>query len=254
MPFPRQPVDPAWGPLIAEWKKRQADMAARAVEAPLNPLPRLVAGADLALSPDREWALAAVVVYDRETRSVVETAHGSARILYPYIPGYLGFREGPALEAAFRKIRSPFGAAIFDGMGKAHPRRCGIAVQMGVTLGIPSIGIGKSRLFGTHREPAPEAGSSEPLWYREERLGTVLRTKDRVKPVYVSVGNLTDLESAVALALACRAGYRLPEPTRLADREAARFKAAWTGAPRVSGQALDGPADLGQMMSPMPGV
>jgi deoxyribonuclease V len=254
MPFPRRPVDPAWLPLIAEWKLRQAEMAGRAVEAPLDPLPRLVAGADVALSPDREWALAAVVVYDRETRSIVETAHGAARILYPYIPGYLGFREGPALEDAFRKIRAPFGVAMFDGMGKAHPRRCGIAVQMGVTLGIPSIGVGKSRLYGTHREPAPEAGCAEPLWDRGERLGTVLRTKDRVKPVYVSVGNRADLESAVALVLSCGAGYRLPEPTRLADREAARFKAGWTGIAVDSGQALDGPPDLGQVMLPMPGV
>lgn len=228
MAYIRPPLDPKWLPLMEAWRARQHELADRVVETPLRPLPRLIAGADAALSPDKEWVLAAVVVWDRETRSVVETAHGSARIEYPYIPGYLGFREGPALLDAFSRIRSPFEAAMFDGMGRAHPRRCGIAVQMGVTLGIPAIGVGKSRLYGTHREPAPEAGSSEPLWDRRERIGVVLRTKDRVKPVYVSVGNKADLDTAVELTLACRAGYRLPEPTRLADKEAALAKVGWT--------------------------
>jgi deoxyribonuclease V len=120
-------------------------------------------------------------------------------------------------------------------MGKAHPRRCGIAVQMGVTLGVPAAGVGKSRLFGTHREVGPEAGDREPLRHGAETLGMVLRTKARVKPVYVSVGNLCDLDSAVRAVEACLAGYRLPEPTRLADREAARFKAEWEAPAGASG-------------------
>ncbi|MDB5106617.1 MAG: endonuclease [Fibrobacteres bacterium] len=231
MPAPRPIVDPAWAPLMESWRERQRELAALAVEKPLRPLPRLVAGADSALSPDKEWVLAAVVVWDRETRRVIEIAHGAARAELPYIPGYLGFREGPALLAAFREIRSPVEAVLFDGMGKAHPRRCGIAVQMGVTLDIPSIGVGKSRLFGSHREPGPAAGSSEPLTAGSggsvERIGEVLRTKDGVKPIYVSVGHRADLETALELVRACAGGYRLPEPTRLADKEAARFKAAW---------------------------
>jgi deoxyribonuclease V len=212
---------------MAEWRARQHEMAARIVEVPLSPLPRLIAGADAALSPDKQWVLAAVVVWDRETRATVETARGAAPVRYPYIPGYLGFREAPALEAAFRALAGPFDAAMFDGMGKAHPRRCGIAAQMGVTLDIPAIGVGKSRLCGTHREPPAEAGGREPLWDKQERIGMVLRTKNKVKPVYVSVGNRADLETAVELVRACGGGYRLPEPTRLADREAARFKTEW---------------------------
>jgi deoxyribonuclease V len=212
---------------MTEWRARQKELAARALELPLRPMPRLVAGADAALSPDREWVLAAVVVWDRKTREVIEIAHGSARAEYPYIPGYLGFRESPALKDAFRRITAPFEAVLFDGMGKAHPRRCGIAVQMAVTLDVPGIGVGKSRLYGVHEEPGPEAGSMAPLMDRDERIGTVLRTKNKVKPLYISVGHRADLESAVELVRACDGGYRLPEPTRLADREAARFKREW---------------------------
>ena len=225
MGYFRQPVDPAFAPLMQEWRARQCELAARIEERPLAEVPRLIAGADSALSPDKSRILSAVVVWDREERRVVEVAHGEAPARYPYIPGYLSFREAPALEAAFRAAKSPFGLVLFDGMGKAHPRRCGIAAHMGVILGVPAVGVGKSRLFGRHGEVGPAPGAREPLLDKGEILGMVLRTKVRVKPVYVSVGNLCDLESAVRAVEACLSGYRLPEPTRLADHEAALFKA-----------------------------
>lgn len=227
MGFSRPPLDPAFAPLMEEWRAHQLALASRIRERPLAEVPRFIAGADSALSPDKAWILSAVVVWDREGERVVEIAHGSAPARYPYIPGYLSFREAPALEAAFREVKSPFGLALFDGMGKAHPRRCGIAAHMGVTLGIPAAGVGKSRLYGRHREVGPEPGAREPLLDKGEVLGMALRTKARTKPVYVSVGNLCDLDSAMRAVEACLAGYRLPEPTRLADREAARFKAEW---------------------------
>jgi deoxyribonuclease V len=231
MAYFRPPVDPAFGPLLEEWRARQRELAARIEERPLAGTPRLIAGADSALSPDKAWILSAVVVWDRKTGRIVEVARGAEPARYPYIPGFLSFREAPALEAAFRKLKSPVGLVLFDGMGKAHPRRCGIAAHMGVTLRLPSVGVGKSRLFGRHREVGPEPGDRAPLLDKEEILGMVLRTKLRVKPVYVSVGNLCDLDSALRAVEACLAGYRLPEPTRLADREAARFKAEWRGNP-----------------------
>jgi deoxyribonuclease V len=230
MAFARTPPDPAFAPLMEEWRSRQRELAARIVERPLAEVPRLIAGADSALSPDKAWILSAVVIWDRESKRIVETARGAAPARYPYIPGYLSFREAPALEAAFREVKSPFGLALFDGMGLAHPRRCGIAVHMGVTLGLPSAGVGKSRLYGRHGEVGPEPGDREPLSDRAGLLGMALRTKARANPVYVSVGNLCDLDSALRAVDACLAGYRLPEPTRLADREAARFKAEWRGA------------------------
>jgi deoxyribonuclease V len=229
MAYFRSPADPAYAPLMEAWRARQLELASRIEERPWPEVPRLIAGADSALSPDKAWILSAVVIWDREARRVVEVARGAAPARYPYIPGFLSFREAPALEAAFREVKSPFGLALFDGMGKAHPRRCGIAAHMGVTLRIPAVGVGKSRLYGGHREVGPEAGAREPLMDKGEILGMVLRTKPRVKPVYVSVGNLCDLDSALRAVEACLAGYRLPEPTRLADREAARFKAEWRG-------------------------
>jgi deoxyribonuclease V len=221
------PVPDELRPLLAEWRERQAELASQVIVRPLRPLPRFVAGADLALSPDGAWMLAAAVVYDREARAVVETSRGSARLVHPYIPGYLGFREGPALLDAIGRLRSPYGAILFDGMGIAHPRRCGIAVQMAVTLDVPGVGVGKSRLWGRYREPAATAGSYEPLWDGQEQIGVVLRTKNNVNPLFISVGHKVDLDSARELVMACCAGYRLPEPTRLADKEAARSKVGW---------------------------
>lgn len=229
---PFQP-DPALRPLMEEWRRIQADLASRVVVRPLRPLPRMVAGVDSAISPDGSHILSAAIVWDRELKAAVAVSHASAPLVHPYIPGYLGFREGPAVLEALRGLRVPYEAVLFDGMGIAHPRRCGIAVQVAVTLDIPGIGVGKSRLYGTHREPGTLAGDAEPLWDGRDQIGWVLRTRERVRPVYVSVGHKADLDSSRDLVMGCCAGYRLPEPTRLADREVAAFKAAWQ-APVVS--------------------
>lgn len=220
--------DPSLIPLMEGWRRIQVDLASRAVFRPLRPLPRFVAGVDCALSRDQSHALSAAVVWDREARTLVEVAHGSAPLVHPYLPGYLGFREGPAALAALAALNHPFGALLCDGMGIAHPRRCGIAVQVAVTLDIPGIGIGKSRLYGRHEEPGPAAADAVPLWdprARGEQIGWVLRTRARVRPIYVSPGHRADLETSLELAKACGGGLRLPEPTRLADREVAAFKA-----------------------------
>jgi deoxyribonuclease V len=220
---------------MEEWRRIQEELASRVRVEPLRPLPRFVAGVDVAISRDGGWMLSAAVIWDRETRAAVETVHAYAPLPHPYIPGYLGFREGPAVLAAIRALESPFGAILFDGMGAAHPRRCGIAVQMAVALDMPGVGVGKSRLFGTHAEPGPRAGDAVPLMDGPEQIGWVLRTRDKVRPVYVSVGHRADLDSSLDLVKGCLAGYRLPEPTRLADRQVAEFKARWE-APRPLAQ------------------
>lgn len=225
--------DPSLVPLREEWRGIQLELAARARFHPLRPLPRYVAGVDCALSRDQGHALSAAVVWDREAEAVVEAAHGSAPLIHPYIPGYLGFREGPAVLAALAALEHPFGALLCDGMGIAHPRRCGIAVQVGVALDIPCVGIGKRRLYGVHGEPGPEPGDAVPLRdprADEEPIGWVLRTRAGVRPVYVSPGHRIDLDASLELAKACCAGLRLPEPTRLADREVAAFKARFAPA------------------------
>ncbi len=208
---------------LEQWKATQRDLAARMVVAPLDPLPRFVAGADCAFSPDKRTAFAAAVVYDRVERRVVEVAHAAEPVGAPYVPGFLSFREGPAVLAALRSLRHAFGVVCFDGQGYAHPRRCGLAVHMAVTLGVPGVGVAKSRYIGTFAEPGRAAGSVVPLMDKGEQIGVVLRTRAGVNPLFVSVGHRVDLPSAVALVLDC-CKVRVPEPTRQADAEVAKLK------------------------------
>lgn len=211
-------------PLIGRWKAEQDALRQKMIVRPLRPLPRFVAGADVAFSGDKETAYAAAVVYDREERRIVEVAHAAAPVGAPYVPGFLSFREGLALLEAIGRLKHTFGVICFDGQGYAHPRRCGLATHLAVTLDVPGIGVGKSRLIGTYAEPAVEGGSYSPLMDRGEQVGVVLRTKDGTNPVFVSVGHRVDLDSAVELVLACRTRYRIPEPTRQADAEVAKLK------------------------------
>ena len=213
-----------WSGLIEQWKARQNELRARLVVAPLAPLPRFVAGADGAFTSDKRFVLAAAVVYDRVARRVIEVAHACRPAEVPYIPGFLAFREGPGVIEALGKLTHPYGAICFDAHGYAHPRRCGLATYLGIQLDRPSIGVAKSRLIGTFTDPAPAAGSSSPLTDRDEQIGTVLRTRDRTRPLFVSVGHRVELDSARQLVLACCTRYRVPEPTRQADIEVAKLK------------------------------
>lgn len=185
---------------------------------------RLIAGLDAAFSADGQRCLSAVVLWDAQAQQVIEQATAAAPLTFPYIPGLLSFREAPALLAALRKLRHAPDALMCDGQGIAHPRRLGIASHVGLLCGLPAIGCAKSRLIGEHADPARRRGSSTPLLDGEEEIGEVLRTQDGVRPLYVSVGHLCDLSTARALVLACATKYRLPEPTRLADRLVAAAK------------------------------
>ena len=219
--------------LIRQWKAEQIEMRRRLVVRALEPLPRFVAGADAAYSADKTTVLAAAVVYDRLERRIVEIAHAVRPVEYPYIPTFLSFREGPAVLQAIRSLKHEFGVVCFDGQGFAHPRRCGLASHMSIVLDVPGVGVAKSRLIGTFDDPAPEAGSASPLMDKGEQIGLVLRTRDRVNPLFVSIGHRVDLASAAALVLACCTKYRIPEPTRQADIEVAMLKrqTASTAAP-----------------------
>jgi deoxyribonuclease V len=183
---------------------------------------RLVAGADLAFERSRAVCIAGVVVWDVASRAVVEQQVARAELTFPYVPGLLSFREAPALIAALRRIRCEPDLFMFDGQGLAHPRRFGLACHLGLILDRPSIGVAKSVLLGTRDEPGRRRGSRAPLMDRGERLGDALRTRDRVKPVYVSIGHRISLDAAVDATLACCTRYRLPEPTRLADHLVSR--------------------------------
>jgi deoxyribonuclease V len=193
---------------------------------PLDPIPRFVAGADAAFSPDKRTVHAVAVVYDRVERRILEIARASRPIEFPYVPTFLSFRESPALLDAIAKLTNEWGVICFDGHGYAHPRRCGLATHLSVTLDRPGVGIAKSRLIGTFKDPPLAAGSSSPLMDGDEQIGLVLRTRQNVKPLFISIGHRIDLDSAAKLALACIDRYRVPEPTRQADIEVTKTRVA----------------------------
>ena len=218
--------DPGWNALVQEWKATQSRLRQRMIVTPLEPLPRFVAGADCAFSADKQTIFAAAVIYDREAEKIVEVAHAVLAAEFPYIPGFLSFREGPAVKQAIGALKHEFGAILFDGQGFAHPRRCGIATHLAIELDRPGVGVGKSRLIGEFTNPAAKAGSTAPLLNGDEQIGVVLRTQKNVRPIFVSIGHRVDLDSAINLVLACCARYRIPEPTRQADIEVAKLKRA----------------------------
>jgi deoxyribonuclease V len=217
-------IDPAWAGLIEQWKATQRNLHERLIVQPLGELPRFVAGADAAFSADKRTIFAAAVVYDRIEKRIIEVGHAVQEEDIPYVPGFLSFREGPAVLEAIRKLKHEFGVICFDGQGIAHPRRCGLATHLAVTLDRPGVGVAKSRLIGTYKEPGSKAGATSPLMDKGEQIGVVLRTQDGVRPLFISVGHRVDLASAKELVLACCTRYRLPEPTRQADIEVAKLK------------------------------
>ncbi len=181
---------------------------------------QMVAGVDVSVV--NNVSQAAVVVLTYPDLQVIETVRAQAPTPFPYIPGLLSFREGPVLVEAFSKLEHEPDVLIFDGMGIMHPRKLGIASHMGLWLDKPTIGCGKTRLLGLYQEPPAQKGAFSPLIYRRERLGVVLRTRENVKPVFISVGHRATLESAVQLVLHCTTRYRLPEPSRAAHNAAGR--------------------------------
>ena len=184
---------------------------------------RYIAGVDAAFSTDNKCCLAAVVLWDRKNHTPVEQHFAWRRLTFPYIPGLLTFREAPAIIEALRRLQRAPDVLLCDGQGIAHPRRFGIACHLGILTELPAIGCAKSRLIGKYREPGPEKGSISPLVDGEERLGSVVRTRNRVKPVFVSVGHRIDLATAEQTVLACAIRFRLPEPIRLADQLAGKY-------------------------------
>ena len=184
--------------------------------------PRRIVGLDCAFSgPD---ILAVAVVWDVELGRVVETRGARRPLSFPYVPGLLSCREVPVLLAVLRRVQTKFDALMCDGQGVAHPRRFGLASHLGVILQRPAMGCAKSRLVGTHQPVGELRGDATPLMDGPERIGTVLRTRDGVRPLFVSPGHLCDHDNSVAWVLACGGGYRMPEPTRLADRLVASYK------------------------------
>lgn len=187
---------------------------------------RFVAGVDAAFgsSGDGPICIAAAVVWDQEEQTAVEERLARHKLTFPYVPGLLSFREAPAVLAALRKIQTTVDVVLCDGHGLAHPRRFGLACHVGVLCGLPTVGCAKSLLVGRHGPVATHRGARAALVHEGEMVGSVLRTRAGVRPVYVSIGHNTDLKTAERIVLRAAVRFRLPEPIRLADWLVARAK------------------------------
>jgi deoxyribonuclease V len=208
----------------SEARAIQGELAPRVMAGPPLDLARVryVAGADV--STQGEWGYATVVVLSFPGLSVVEARGFEAPLTFPYVPGLLAFREIPLIVGALEAVESEVDAMVFDAHGLAHPRGMGLASHLGLFLDAPTVGCAKSRLVGEYEEPGQEKGSTTDLVYREKVVGRVVRTREGISPVYVSVGNRIDLRSAVELVLRCCTKYRLPETTRQAHNAANKLR------------------------------
>lgn len=177
-----------------------------------------IAGVDMGFEEDGTVSRAAVVVLNFPSLQLHEQAIARRPTTFPYIPGFLSFREVPAVLDALEKISTTPDLILCDGQGIAHPRRFGIACHLGVLLDIPTIGVAKSWLIGEHKELPQEKGCWQALHHRGEIIGAVVRSRTAVKPIYVSSGHKISLPTAIDYVLRCTTKYRLPETTRLSDQ------------------------------------
>lgn len=184
---------------------------------------KYIAGIDIALTPDG-MGYCIIAVFTFPQLELCEEVFSSDPITFPYVPGLLSFREGPLVIKAYEKLHIKPDLLIFDGQGIAHPRRCGIASHLGVILDVPSIGCAKSRLCGTYTEPGPNKGDRAYLYDKDEIIGVVLRTRTRVKPVFVSPGHKVGIDEAADIIMQCTDNYRVPLPTRYAHCRVGEYK------------------------------
>ncbi len=235
-----------WNVSYAEARRLQQQLAEKVSFKPLRKQPGLIAGIDCAFADRGKTIIAVAVVLRRASNhststcrqneeplfEIVETADASQKVVFPYIPGLLSFREAPACIAAVEKLSEQPDLFLIDGQGIAHPRRLGLASHLGLFLDKPTIGCAKSRLTGTFDEPPLEKGSYTLLkdkarndaTNKTETIGAVVRTRTNIKPLFISVGHKCSLEDAIILTLACTIRYRLPEPTRLAHQLVSKLK------------------------------
>ena len=190
----------------------------------LKKRPEFVGGLDCSLDKRRGLIFASAIVFSFPELERVETAGAQLPLEFPYVPGLLSFREAPVYLEAIKKVQTPVDLWLIDGQGIAHPRRLGLASHLGLFLNTPTIGCAKSRLIGTYDEVGTEKGNYSDLYDKDEHIGAVVRTRDNVKPLFISPGHLCSIDDAIKLTLACTTKYRLPEPTRIAHQTVGKLK------------------------------
>ena len=204
-----------WPGNIAQAKIIQEHLRAKVKIVRLKKKPRFIAGVDGAFSERRVFAAACLFSYP-DLEFIAETT-AVARITFPYVPGFLSFREGPAIIHAVERLKTKPDLILVDGQGIAHPRGIGIASHIGVLLDIPTIGCAKSRLIGRFSEPGLKKGRWSPLLHEGKIIGAVLRTRDGIRPLFVSPGHRISFVDSIDIVLACTRHYRISEPLRRAD-------------------------------------
>lgn len=210
----------------AALKAQQLSLAAEVVGEGLSRdfSPGFIAGGDVGFEQQGTIARGVIVVLRWPGLEIVEHRIARVPVTLPYIPGFLSFRECPALLAAWQQLTHRPDLLLIDGQGIAHPRGLGVASHIGVLADVPTIGIAKSRLYGEYSPLEEGAGACQPLYCHHQQAGWVLRSKIRCNPLFISVGHRVSVDMALFWTQQCLRGYRLPEPTRLADGIASRRK------------------------------
>lgn len=215
----------SWNMTPREAIALQKELRARLVLEDQSGTIRTIAGCDMAIDERTNSGIGGIILYTFPGMKEIERRYVLGRLEFPYVPGLLSFREAPVLLELFRGLTYEPDLIIFDGQGIAHPRGVGIASHMGLWLNKPTIGCAKSRLYGSFAEPGEKRGSMSPLATDDgARIGTVLRTRDGCRPVFISPGHLVSVQSSVDVILKCLDGFRIPKPTREADKYVAEVK------------------------------
>ncbi|MGB5636901.1 MAG: deoxyribonuclease V [Waterburya sp.] len=207
-----------WVKTLAEAKTIQEQLRHQVIDSDCLGKVRYVAGVDIGFENNYAISQAAIAVLTYPELELVEQKIARIPTTFPYVPGYLSFREIPAILAVLQRVEITPDLILCDGQGFAHPRRFGLACHLGVLLDMPTIGVAKSLFIGHHESVPLTKGSWQPLMDNEETIGVVLRSRTKVKPIYVSIGHKISLPTAVNYVMGCLTKYRLPETTRWADK------------------------------------
>ena len=207
-----------WVKTVTEAKEIQEQLRHQVITQDCLGEVKYVAGVDIGFEDNFAISKAAVVVLSYPELELIDRAIARIPTAFPYVPGYLSFREIPAILAALPQLTIKPDLILCDGKGLAHPRRLGLASHLGVLLDIPTIGVAKSKFIGEHEEIPLEKGNWKPLIDQDETIGVVLRSRTKVKPIYISIGHKISLPTAINYVMGCLTKYRLPETTRWADK------------------------------------
>lgn len=211
-----------WVNTVAEAKAIQEQLRHQVIKTDCLQKVRYVAGVDIGFANNYAISQAAIAILTYPELELVEQKIARIPTAFPYVPGYLSFREIPAILAVLPQVEITPDLILCDGQGFAHPRRFGLACHLGVLLDIPTIGVAKSLFIGSHESLPLAKGSWQPLIDKEETIGVALRSRTKVKPIYVSIGHKISLPTAIDYVMGCLTKYRLPETTRWADKLASQ--------------------------------